>query len=279
MLYIETTTLFDLNTINTQNLKSKIEKSKKNFTLDIVKIEDFLKIIQMEAKIVNKLDFDVIFSLNVSNANRPVLTITIEPQKKLLPHLSYTRKKLILEVELEDFNKLPIDTLINKSFSKYASKKFPEGQPIVCNKESTYLLKVLSKIDSMFNTGNEFYTAIYNKGLYIETIKLKCNTFDITYTTSSLILESIAKKHTNTNIKRSLVAISVEFETWKSMEDTIIKIEVYNQVINLTYLEFVTASNEHIETAIVSILRLKSIEINNLEDLKNQLLIHEMINQ
>lgn len=278
MKYSEETTLFNLHNIDYEALTSKISKSKKNITINLTRLEPFLKLIQSEYRIVNKSDIAVVFELTVSGGSYPTVMIKIDyadqSSKKvnMLPHISNNVRALNFDMNLNDFNRsnLTAETMFLRLCNAYAGKATDE---IICHKQSHHLLIILKKMDTLLNYNGDIYNTIFKNGIYIDTTTVSFDYFNVNISTKELELKSKAKR--KEGYLESLLSVVVT--TGNYINDIKIKFDIYGQVIKLSYSEFRTADIKDIERAIISVIKLKNININDMNNLKAELALHEML--
>jgi hypothetical protein len=280
MRYTESTTLFNLDKIDYKALTNKIRNSKKNITINLTRIEPFLKLIQAEYQIVNKMDIPVFFEFTISGGHHPTVMMRFEhidnkiKNVNMLAHVSNNSRELSFDMSLLDFNKhnLTPEDMFLRLCHRYAGK---ESHDIVCSLYSKHLLKILKKMDILLNCNENIYRTVYEKGIYVETNKIICDYFDVRISTKEIKIESKAKH--KSGYFESLFSINVDTGACIVLDDIKIKFEIYNQTIKLTYEEFMMADVKDIELAIISLVRLKNVTINDMDNLKAELSLHEMI--
>lgn len=280
MRYAESTTLFNLHNIDYKALSNKIRNSKKNITINLTRLEPFLKLIQDEYRIVNKTDIPVLFEFTISGGHYPTVMMKFEhvddhiQNVNMLPHVSNNGRDLSFDMSLLDFNKynLTPEDMFLRLCHRYAGKI---SDDICCSLYSHHLLKILKKMDLLLNCKDTIYSAVYEKGIYVETNKIFCDCFDIRISTKEMNIESKAKH--KSGYFQSFFSINVDTGTGIILDDIKIKFEIYNQVIKLTYEEFMMADVKDIEMAIISLVRLKKVNINDMDNLKAELILQEMI--
>lgn len=281
MRYAETTTLFNLHNIDYKALSNKIRNSKKNITINLTRLEPFLKLIQDEYKIVNKMDIPVFFEFTISGGLHPTVMMKFDHiddhinNVNMLPHVSNNGRGLSFDMSLLDFNKYDLtpEGMFLRLCHRYAGK---ESHDISCSLYSHHLLKILKKMDVLLNCKENIYKAVYEKGIYVETNKILCDYFDVKISTKEIKIESKARY--KSGYFESLFSINVETGTCIVLDDIQIKFKIYNQTITLTYEEFMMADVKDIEQAIISLVRLKNVNINDIDNLKAELSLYEMMN-
>lgn len=277
MRYTEITSLFNLDKIDYTALKAKIKNSKKNITINLAVLEPFLKLLKAESMIVNKVDVPVNFVFNISAGHFPHVTIHLEQMGvpfNILPHISHNSRDLSIDISLEDFNKYyrtPEDILL-KACVSYAGR-IPDDAS--CSWCTAHIFQMLRKVDKLLNCNNELYKAVYQHGIYPEENTLYCEYFNVLMSKKEFTVESKAKH--NTGYNQSIFSINVEARLERTLDDIKVKFEMYNQVIQLTYDEFMNADIVDMEKAIVSILKLKNVNINDIDNLKSELVLHDML--
>lgn len=280
MRYAEEISLFNLHKIDYDELTKKIRNSKKNITINLTRLEPFLKLIRSESKIVNKTDIPVIFEFTVSAGRYPTVMIKVEPANRdvknvnILPHISNNARSLNFDMSLNDFNKhdLKAEDMFLRLCTTYAGK---QSGDISCNWYSHCLLKMLKKMDNLLNCNDNIYQSVYKKGIYTETNKIACDYFDVNISTKEFKIESKAKK--KSGFRESLFSITADTGTGIAIDDIKVKFEMYSQTIKLSYREFMNADIKDIEMAIISLVKLKNVNINDIDNLKAELSIHEMM--
>lgn len=280
MRYSEETSLFNLHNIDYDALTSKISKSKKNITINLTRLEPFLKLIQSEYRIVNKSDIAVVFELTVSGGSYPTVMIKIDyadqsfKKVNMLPHISSNARSLNFDMSLHDFNKydLTAEAMFLRLCNTYAGKVSNE---IICDWYSYHLLTVLKKIDTLLNYNGSIYKEICEKGIYVETTTISFDYVNVKISTKEFIIESKAQQ--KIVYLESLFSVVVSVGTGINFDDIKIKFDMYGQTIKLSYHEFMNASVKDIERAIISVIKLKNININDMDNLKAELALHEML--
>jgi len=278
MKYIEKTSLFHLHNINYSALEEKINKSKKDITLNFDKLQSLLKLIQEESMIVNKFEFPITLVINVSAGMIPYITITLEQKEKpiiIFPHLMSAYKDLTFNLSLNDFNQpsmTPTIMIGNLVLSSMSLGK----DTVSCGSCSRYLIDVLKKFDDFLNFDGNIYQLVYNHGLYTNETKMSYENFNIIFSTSRVKIESKSKY--KGGYFESYLTIDADILAGVSVNDIKIKLDIYKQKIALSYKEFMEASLDDLTTALVSIVRLKNVNINNMDSLKFELALQDMIN-
>lgn len=281
MLYVENTTLFELSNLNYKALISKIRNSKKDFKLKVDLIEPLLKNIQKEAIVFNKIDFPIDFTLSVSSGLHPSIEITLIQNLNLLPHVSNVNKPLRLILDLNSFNSSDSKMLTDMAINNYCD--FKPFNPLhksfaQCYEYSLSFIAILRKMDSLFKCDNQLSEAVYQHGIYPEKNKVSCNSFNVLFSHEEMMIESKAKRKVKSDENKALFSIRVKPDSVVAgVTDINFIIDIYGQMITLSYHEFMEADNSEIESLFISILKLKGIGINDIHDFKNELTIQEMI--
>lgn len=278
MRYIEATTLFNLHAINYKALITKIRNSKKNITINMDRLMPFLKLFQDEAMIVNKVDFPVSFEFKVSAETYPVVTLKVlvnDQNFNLLPHICNKSHDLEFNMGLNDFNKYDLtpEDMLTKACVAYSSML---QEDISCSWMTSFMLEMIRKVDSLLNYDKKLYQTVLNKGIYPEKNKFSYDCFDLEISKKYF---SIASKAKNRKIIfQNLFAINIDLMGEKNLSDILIKIDIYNQTIKLTYEEFCNVEISDIEQMVVLLLKLKSVNVANIDDFKRELILHDMVN-
>lgn len=281
MRYVERTTLFNLDKIDYDALKKKIRNSKKNITINLSNIEPFFKIIQSEYKIVNKVDTPLFFEFTISAGHYPSVLMRIEQVDddvnniNMLPHISNEACHLSFDMSLNDFNKYDLTPkdMFDRLCHRYAGKN---SDDVLCSLYSKHLLNIFSKMDTLLNYNDTLYKKVYDNGLYIENSKIFYDCFNISISTKEFRIESNARH--KSGYYEALFSITVETGTCIVLDDIKIRFEMYHQTIKLTYQEFMMADVKDIERAIISVVKLKNVNINDMDNLKAELALDEMMN-
>lgn len=278
MRYIETTTLFNLHAINYKALISKIRNSKKNITINMDRLMPFLKLLQDEAMIVNKVDCPLSFEFKVSAETYPVVTLKFlvtDRSFNILPHICNKAHDLEFSMGLNDFNKydLTSEEMLTKACVAYSSRL---QEDISCSWITSCMLGMIRKVDQLLNYDKKMYQMVLNKGIYPEKNKLSYDCFDLEISKKDF---SIASKAKNRKIVfQHLFAINIDLMGEKNLSDILVRIDIHNQTIKLTYDEFLNAEISDIENMIVMVLKLKSVNVANMDELKRELILHDMVN-
>lgn len=280
MKYAEITSLFNLHNIDYKALTKKIRNSKKSYTINLTRIEPFLKIIQSEANIMNKIDIPVHFIFNISADTYPTVTIKIEhinngdKHSNILPHISNKSNNLYFDMSLNDFNRhdLSAEEMFERLCHNYSGVK-DEG--VSCSWLTAHMLQMIKKVDKLLNYDNSIYNLIKKNRIYVEKNNLVHECFDIKISTKEFIIESKAK-HTVIN-PQSVFSINIDLFSEKKLDDIKITLQMQNQTVKLTYKEFVNSEIVDIENMIVAVLKLKNIHVNDMDNLKEHLLVQDMI--
>jgi hypothetical protein len=278
MRYIETTTLFNLHAINYKALITKIRNSKKNIMINMERLMPFLKLLQAEAMIVNKVDCPLSFEFKVSAETYPVVTLKFLVADKsfnILPHICNKAHDLEFSMGLNDFNKYDLTSqdMLTKACVAYSSRL---QEDISCSWITSCMLEMIRKVDQLLNYDKKLYQMVLNKGIYPEKNKLSYDCFDLEISKKDF---SIASKAKNRKIVfQNLFAINIDLMGEKNLSDILVRIDIHNQTIKLTYDEFLNAEISDIENMIVMVLKLKSVNVANMDELKRELILHDMVN-
>ena len=278
MRYIETTTLFNLHAINYKALITKIRNSKKNITINMDRLMPFLKLLQDEAMIVNKVDCSLSFEFKVSAETYPVVTLKFLVTDKsfnILPHICNKAHDLEFSMGLNEFNQYDLtpEDMLTKACVAYSSRL---QEDVSCSWMTSCMLEMIRKVDQLLNYDKKMYQVVLNKGFYPEKNKIAYDCFDIELSKKDF---SIASKAKNRKIVfQHLFAINIDLMGEKNLSDILVKIDIHNQSIKLTYEEFLNAEVSDIEKMIVMVLKLKSVNVTNMDDFKRELILHDMVN-
>lgn len=272
MIYKETTTLFDVDNINFEALLEKMKGSKVEFNFglkDVECLKNYLAAFKYESMVCNKENYPIDFSFELTTAKKTVIKINIsspESKIRLVPHLYPAKCKFEYNNELESFYKSSTFDALHRSIHSIIKT---DTASLFCKDTSRKVLNVISKIDTLFKCNEEMYKKVYDYGLYSVDLKLKSDLFSIKFSTRNVVIES-KSCDSSKNYKRPYISLETNFDS------DIITLSLYNQRINLSYAEFMEADYGDLEKSIVSILKLKKIEISDIEDLRNELILEEM---
>jgi hypothetical protein len=280
MKYAEITSLFNLHNIDYKALTQKIRNSKKSYTINLTRLEPFLKIIQSEANIVNKTDIPVNFIFNISADTYPTVTIKIEhindgdKHSNILPHISNRSNNLYFDMSLNDFNRhdLSAEEMFERLCYNYSGVK---GEGVSCSWLTAHMLQMIKKVDRLLNYDNSIYNLIKKNGIYLEKNNLTHECFDINISKKEFSIESKAKN--TVVIQQSVFSINIDLFSEKKLNDIKITLQMQNQTVKLTYKEFVNSEIVDIENMIVAVLKLKNVHVNDMDNLKEHLLLQDMI--
>ena len=280
MKYTEKTTLFNLDKIDYNALGKKNQESKKSFKIDLTFLSEFLSLLKKESMISNKSDFPIEFIVEISGRLDPSCSLTFSTEGRLLPHLNFDHTTYQTFIRTHD-TKNEVFTA-EKMFSMFCSNYIGFVSNSInlhhCKSDFGFILKSIRKIDSLLCCDNELYDKIFSHGFYKHTTKMSLDTFHIDYSLNHIQITSKAVKKIN---HQSFFSMYVSFsnnDNSYNVNKTAFKLHMYGQEISLNYEEFMNASNNDIEQAIILILQLKKINISNISDLKNELLLQEMMN-
>ena len=280
MKYSEVTTLFNLHNIDYKALTKKIRNSKKNYTINLTRLEPFLELIQSEAKILNKTDFPVNLIFNISADSYPTVTINVEHindganNYNILPHISNKSRNLSFDMSLKDFNRhdLTAEEMFERLCNSYSGVN---NEGASCSWLTAHMLQMIEKVDQLLNYDNNIYSLIKKNRIYIDKNNLTHESFDINISTKAF---SIKTKLKHTIIyPQSVFYINIDLISEKGVNDIQITMEIYNQTIKLTYEEFINAEIIDIEKMIVAVLKLKNVHVDNIDNFKQYLLLQDMI--
>lgn len=277
MKYTAKTTLFNLDKINYEALGKKNRESKKAFTIDLKFVAEFLALVKEEAMVSNKFDFPVDIYFEINGRIDPACFIDFKPDQDLMPHLHVGRTEMTAYIRQQD--------LKNESFSpkslfesfccNYIGFISQYNNRPYCKIDFDFVLPIVSKIDSLLVCNGALYNASLSTGFYNVTLKTSIDSFIVTTSLTNFSVHSKAMMNDS-----SLFYISINFSENKLSYDikrTEIKLYMYGQLINLSYDEFISAENSLIESAIISTLKLKKIDISNISELKNEFTLQEMM--
>lgn len=275
MKYIEETTLFNLHAINYDALVNKIRNSKKNITINLSRLMPFLKLIQEESMIINKVDFPIRFTFNVTAGRYPDVIISFEQDSNLLPHICNKPQNITTIMSLTAFcyHALTPEEMLLSLCNNLSKMKSSED--VSCNKYTAHLLLALEKIDTLLCCDRNLLESVYKHRIYPEASEIICENFNVKVSNKELNVSSKAKR--KTGYKTSVFSIDIPITSGRDLLEMRIKFDMYGQELKLTYAEFMSADNKDIEMAIVSILKLKNVNINDIDNLKGELLLHEMM--
>jgi hypothetical protein len=276
MRYIENTTLFNLHNINYDALVNKIQSSKKNIRINLDRLIPFLKIVQDESMIVNKVDFPIQFTFNVSASHEREVTITFSQKTILLPHIINSKADVFLYMTQSAFNDplLVPEIMFEKMFNNSAKNR--SSTEIYSDIYTMEILKILKKIDKLLICNGELVAAVYKQKIYPDIKEIIGDIFNTVISKRELNVSSKVKM--KKGYRNSIFSISLTTTSYDNFDNMIISISIYSQELKLTHSEFMEASNTDIENALVAILKLKNINIKDIENLKNELILQEMIN-
>lgn len=272
MIYKEKTTLFDVDNIDFEALLEKVKGSKVEFNFGLKGLEclkNYLAAFKAESMVCNKENYPIDFSFELTTAKKTVIKINIsssESKIRLVPHLYPAKCRFEYINELESFYKSSTFDAMHKSINTIIKT---ETASLQCKDVSRKVLNVISKVDTLFKCNEEMYKKVYNYGLYCVDFKLKSDLFSIKFSTRNVVIES-KSCDSSKHYKRPYISLETNFDS------DIITLSLYNQRINLSYTEFMEADYDDLEKSIVSILKLKKIEISDIEDLRNELILEEM---
>lgn len=280
MKYAEVTTLFNLHTIDYKALTKKIWNSKKSYTINLTRLEPFLKLIQSESKIVNKVDIPVNFVFNISADTYPTVTIKIEhinndtKNINILSHISNKSDTLYFDMSLNDFNRhdLTPEEMFERLCYNYSGLK-DEG--VSCSWLTAHMLQMIKKVDTLLKYDKNVYNLVKKNGIYVEKHKLSHECFDINISAKEFTIESKAK-HLVVN-PQSVFSIHIDLFSGRTLSDMRITLQMYNQSIKLTYDEFVRAELTDIEKMITTFFKIKNVHVSDMDNLKSELVLHDMM--
>lgn len=278
MKYIEETSLYNLHDLNYDSLKDKISKSKKDIEINFFKLDSFLKLIQDESMIINKSNFPITLVITVSAGKVPYITINLEQKENpiiIFPHLMSNYQELSFNILLLDFNSLKFSP--DMMILKFMENQKSFGKDVIfCNPNSHYIIAMLKKIDEFLNFDDNIYKLVYNTGLYNDEKKISYESFNVLFSTYRIKIESKAKY--KGGYFESFLSIDGDIGAGNSVNDVKIKIDIYKQKIILSYKEFMEVSMIDLINALVSVVKLKNINVNDMESLKFELALQDMIN-
>ncbi len=268
MKYTENTTLLNLDKIDYKKLKEKIDKSSMNIELDVSKIEIILKYLKNEFKISQSEDIDINIYFVITNKIKKSIEINILSNKFLMPHLSPFKKSFTTIINLDFLRKKDATeiakNIIEDSISKTAYSTESQKK----------LLKICEKIEELLDIKNEIKSIIYKYKLNYNYLSFSINNFKLKYNNQTIQLLSKATLKTKSN--RISPIFDIDFDITKTEGN--ININILDQQISLTTEEFLNLDNKLIEYTICNLTKLKGLDIENIDHLKNYLLIEDIKN-
>lgn len=271
MKYIEKTTLFNIDKINYVALGKKNTESKKKFTIDLDILAEFLTLLKSESLVSNKVDFPVTIIFEISGNLDPSLNILFETDGKLLPQINNEHTDYdFFNVTFYDSRKgkLSGEYLFNEFCRHYIGFIYGDIKNHYSKANFNCILSAIKKIDSLLILNDSLFNTVVSNKFYPEESKKIIDLFEVEYSSS------IFKLSNNTFSIKFLFNPANDIHV---PEKYALYFYMYGQELMLTYDEFMSADNELIENAIVSVLKLKKMNISNISDLKNEFTLQEMM--
>jgi len=256
--YRKTTTLYDLcQPVFDEVLK---EFRKVNTRLDfseitITALYDILETLKKDINFYQKDDIEIVISLKLTSKNSIILTLWSD--HVIFPFRA-TNKRFYLEINLHDLNNM-------KSY--YLN----EDCQLSCLIDNNIFIK-LKKIDELLEYNQSVYNLIRNRGMspISDTIDLSVFTFEFNERTI-MVRSKLVNFYGEVDDERTYYFLDIRI-----YEEHVI-IVLAGQTLSLTINEFLETSNQDILDIIFSLLKIKKLPISSASELKDFLLIQEMI--
>lgn len=286
MIYIEKTSLFNLNTINYTKIEEEIKSSGSTFVIDLVKLKRVVDEIQSESMIVNKTDAPVTFTFEVvSDVSH--FELRLEQSFNLLPHISNSSTTFKFYMYFSVFSKLDHLDIMEKIFLRYGGTGVVK--PESSSMDTVMIVNALKKIDRLLLLDNVLVDVIYKEKIYsqISNLELKNSQsssyidFKVIVSKNHLSFTSKCLYRDRKNDKTPVLSISMHREYATQSEedadlDIDVEIEIYGQLIKLSYRYFMAADLDDLSAIIVSLFKMSQYDVKNIECLKNDLLVRHM---
>lgn len=286
MIYIEKTTLFNLNTINYTKIEDEIKSSGSTFVIDLAKLKRVVDEIQSESMIVNKTDAPVTFTFEVvSDVSH--FELRLEQSFNLLPHISNGSTTFKFYMYFSVFSKLDHIDIMDKIFLRYGGTGVVK--PESSSMDTIMIVNALKKIDRLLLLDNVLVDVIYKEKIYSQISHLELRNsqsssyvdFKVIVSKNHLTFTSKCLYRNRKNDKTPVLSISMYREYATQLEEDVdldidVEIQIYGQLIKLSYRYFMAADIDDLSAIIVSLFKMSQYDVKSIECLKNDLLVRHM---
>lgn len=276
MEYIESTSLFNLHTVNCDAVFKHINSIQNLEIVTSDKIIELLKIVQDESMIVHKNDFPIRVTFEVNDGR---FYISFEQEYSLFLHLKLVPRMITIALYIRDLfidGKSAIDLFCMFMVDYLDAVASNNYYRAYCTLNSGKLLQALNKIDKIFDFKGVMFKYIYDYGLYGEAFKDPYDEFEVTFSVAELIFDSKAKM--NNRSKDSILSIKFKEDIKYNEYFITCNIFVYNQSLIIPFDEFIQSDFCTLRNLIFSMLRINNVDVSSIAELKDFLIIEEMKN-
>jgi hypothetical protein len=223
--------------------------------ITIAALYNILKTLKNDIDFYQKDDIEIVISLNLTSKDSIILTLWSE--HVIFPFRA-TNNRFYLEINLHDLNNM-------KSYY------LKEDCQLSCVIDNNIFIK-LKKIDSLLDYNQSVYNLIRKRGMspVSDTIDLSVFTFEFNERTI-VVRSKLINFYGEVDDEMTHYFLDIRI-----YEDDVI-IVLANQALSLTINEFLETSNQDILDIIFNLFKIKKIPVSSISQLKDFLLIQEMV--
>jgi len=261
MKYVESITLSDLHTFNCDDLKVKVNSSKKEINLDYTKLVGFLNFLYGEMSLFHSDDLPLNFQLTVNNGIEKELFIEVSSDVVIMPHLCPYKKTFKYQREIRTMNRTLLTNFIDMAVTNHLPRK--SFSPINQKK----MFEAAKIVDQFFGERSNIHDVIIHHKIYDHSQQISDNDMIVKFSLSHFTVFTRAAVRLNGNSHKF-------FEiTFKDFGEESLSFDFFGSTIKVSHKKL---DINKLRQIFFNIANLQGIEISTMSEFWDYVLVRKM---